>query len=481
MKAKIVILVQFVIIILLVGLVVLSQSVSFKSTKPVVREPMAPEESSLAYTPPPPPKSPVENLSRLAELRKAFTPTVTKITDDIYYASGFALGGVQMVITDDGLVIIDTTESKDAAREILAEFRRITDKPIRYIIYTHGHVDHVYGSSVFMEQGTEVIATEDAVAFLKKDFVELAEFHSRSRKNQSGNMAKEYMRELPFKSPVRLPARAKGNDFVWPTITFDQEYSFVLGGKRFEIYHTLGETPDHLMVWLPDEKALFCGDLYYASFPNLSTPMLEPRPVRGWYESLDRMIALNAEFLIPGHTAAIIGADKVSEILANHSEAVRSVYEQTIQCINDGKSVDEAVQAVRLPARLAQRERLQEVYGRVDWSVRGIYQGETGWYDGRGTTLNPLPPAFRARELVTLAGGADKILARAIELQESREDQLVCELCDVVLEANSNDGLAHIIKANSLEYLAYTSGNMNMFGFYRSAAALERKAAGIKP
>jgi alkyl sulfatase BDS1-like metallo-beta-lactamase superfamily hydrolase len=235
------------------------------------------------------------------------------------------------------------------------------------------------------------------------------------------------------------------------------------------------------MVWMPDEKALFCGDIYYASFPNLSTPMLEPRNVRGWYESLERMATFGAEYLIPSHTGAVVGADEVAQTLDDHARAVRSVYEQTITLINEGKTVDEAVEAVRIPEGLAQKARLQEFYGRVDWSVRGIYQGETGWYDGRGTGLSPLPPAFRARELVALAGGADKLLARAIELQEAGEHQLVCELCDVAIEANPDDKLAHLVKAVSLEYLAYTGGNMNMFGFYRSAAALERQAAGVKP
>jgi alkyl sulfatase BDS1-like metallo-beta-lactamase superfamily hydrolase len=481
MKLKIVIAVQAVVILLLACLVVVSQSVSFKSTKPVVREPLSPEESSLTYTPPPAPKSPVENLAKLGELRKAFTPKVTKVTDTIYSASGFALGSVHMVITDEGLVIFDTTESTESAKTILAEFRKITDKPIKYIVYTHGHVDHIYGSPAFMEPDTKVIATAAAVELMKKDFGWFAEFQSRSRKNQSGRISPEYSRKMPFKSPVRLPARARGNDFIWPTITFDKEYSFTLGGETFELYHTVGETPGHLMAWLPGEKALFCGDLYYLSFPNLSTPMLEPRDVRGWYESLDRMTVFQAEYLIPQHTRAIVGAEEVSDVLAHHSEAIRSVYDQTIKCINEGKSVDEAVQEVKLPDRLAQREHLQEVYGRVDWSVRGIYQREIGWYDGRGTGLNPLPPKFQARELVALAGGADKILARAIELQEAGEHQLAGELCDAVLDANPEDKLAHMIKASSLEYLAFTSGNMNMFGFYRSAAALEREAAGIKP
>ncbi len=62
---------------------------------------------------------------------------------------------------------------------------------------------------------------------------------------------------------------------------------------------------------------------------------------------------------------------------------------------------------MKLPERLASRKELRELYGRVNWAVRGIYQKEIGWYDGGGTGLNTLPPAYQAREIVRLAGGAD--------------------------------------------------------------------------
>jgi alkyl sulfatase BDS1-like metallo-beta-lactamase superfamily hydrolase len=478
MKQKMVMWIELGLIMLLAG-AHLAQCISFKKTGPVVREPAVPGESSLSYSPPPPPKLQWDAVKQIARLRDLITPKVEKVTEDIYLARGFALANVQMIITDEGLVIIDTTESQEAAYKILKRFRKITDKPVRYIIYTHGHLDHVHGSPVFREKGTQVIATKDAVEFMKRDFHLLKEFHNRCRLNQAGQAEPEYSRKLPMKSPLRgIPELG---ELIWPTITFDQEYSFVLGGKKFELHHTMGETPDHLMVWLPDERALFCGDLYYQSFPNLSTPMLEPRPVREWYESLDRMIEMRPRYLIPGHTAALIGEEKIHEILTNYSKAIRYVYEETVRWINQGRTVDEAVKLVKLPDELAELDYLQELYGRVDWSVRGIYAGLTGWYDGRGTGLSPLPPHIRAREIASLAGGADKVLARTIELQEAGEHQLVCELCDLVIDANPEDRLAHIIKASSLEYLGYTGGNLNMFGFYRSAAALERKAAGIKP
>jgi alkyl sulfatase BDS1-like metallo-beta-lactamase superfamily hydrolase len=478
MKTKILIAVQFLVILLL-GLALVSRYVSIKRTGPVVREPAAPGESTLAYAPPPPPRIPLGSILGAAELRQLMTPRVEKITEDIYLARGFALGSVQMVVTDEGIVIIDTTESRESAKEIFEKFREITTKPVRYVIYTHGHLDHVCGTPVFLQEGTEVIATKDLVDFMKRDFKELRDFHVRCRTNQAGDLAADDSRRLPLRSLFR--GISAFDDLVWPTVTFDRDYSFELGGKTFELYHTRGETPDHLMVWLPEERALFCGDLYYASFPNLSTPMLEPRPVKGWIESLEAMIEMGPDYLIPGHTEAIVGRARVRDVLTSYRDAIRAVYEQTVRCINEGKTAEQAVESVRLPDALAGLPFLQEVYGRVDWSVRGIYQGLTGWYDGRGTGLAPLPPAYRAREVVALAGGADKVLARAIELQKNGEHQLACQLCDMVIDADPEDKLARVIKAGSLDTLAYTGGNLNMFGFYRSAAALERQAAGVKP
>jgi alkyl sulfatase BDS1-like metallo-beta-lactamase superfamily hydrolase len=316
------------------------------------------------------------------------------------------------------------------------------------------------------------------VRLLKTYHEELRAFHDRSRANQSGRLAAEYSMPTLIKSIFKPDADPQ---LIWPTTTFDEKYAFELGGVNIELHHTIGETPGHLMVWLPQERVLFSGDLYYESFPNLSTPMLEPRPVKGWYESLERMISLQPTYLVPSHSSAVIGEENVREALTYHSRAIRFVYEETVKAINQGLTVDEAVAKISLPPDLAQRDHLKEFYGRVDWSVRGIYQGLTGWYDGRGTGLNPLPVKYLNRELVLLAGGADKLLARAIELQNAGEHQLVCELCDVVINANPEDNLARIIKSFSLDYLGYLSGNLNMFGFYRSAAAMERKHAAFKP
>ena len=470
---------RFVVLALVLGiLLTLSGSGCLRLRRPetVVREPAAPGESTLTYTPPPTPQISLEMVAGLANFKKWITPAVDKITDQVYLARGFALGSSVLVITPDGLVIVDTTESVEAAKKILAEFRKKSDLPIRYLIYTHGHLDHIQGASVFKEPDTQVIATRDWLRFVKQDQETLKPFILRARANQAGRAAPEFDAvKLPIKSP--FAGTVAKPELVMPTITFDQEYKFELGGVRFELDHAPGETPDHLIIWMPEQRVLISGDLYYYSFPNLSTPMVEPnRPVQSWAESLERIIALKPAYLVPCHTEALVGETVIRDHLHNYSRAIRFVQDAVIAGINEGKSEEELVRSVALPPELRDLPYLQPLYGRVDWAVRGIYRSYVPWYDGHGSNLDPLPSQTWARELLALAGGADKVLTRAIAAQQNSEHQLAIQLCDLVLQANPQDKVAHLIKASSLDYLAVAARNINTFGFYRSAAALERKA-----
>ena len=333
---------------------------------------------------------------------------------------------------------------------------------------------------VFYKPGVEVIATKDFLNFVNFETGAIGPYLRMARKTQSGAAAPDYVRvKLPIKMAVRADVGTP--EMAKPTITFDDHYEFTLGGQKFELFAGPGETPDALFIWMPGKRVLFCGDNYYMSFPNLLSPMLAPRPVQGWYESLEKMIALKPAFLVPGHSEAVSGEKAVLDTLTNYHDAIKSVYDQTIACINAGKTVDEAVAEVKLPANLAELRYLKPDYGRVDWAVRGIYQGSVGWYDGGGASLLPDPPAYKDREIVNLAGGADKILARAIELQKNNEHQLAIELCDIVISANPADKTAHLVKAVSLEKMAMEADGINRFGFYFSASQKEFQAAGYKP
>src|SRR3546814_7010147 len=106
--------------------------------------------------------------------------------------------------------------------------------------------------------------------------------------------------------------------------------------------------------------------------------------------------------------------------LTDYRDAIRYVYDQTIRQINQGRTPDEIAATLKLPAHLAASPYLQAFYGNVPWSVRAIYGGLLGWYDGDSATLQPLAPDDTARHMVALAGGIDAI-ARQIGRASCRE------------------------------------------------------------
>ena len=410
----------------------------------------------------------------LGQLRGA-RPQLIQVTDRIYSATGYALGNVLFVVTDSSVVVIDTTESPLAAQETLAALRKVTDLPVRYIIYTHFHGDHINGAAGFRQRngGPLHIIAQDL------HNRELAKYQMLRAYNTRLN-AVQFGAALPRKEvtlELALDPRRPTIGYLPPTITFDKEYRFEEGGVRFELFHTIGETYDQLMVWLPDERALFPGDLYYASFPMLSSPMKQDRPVLAWAESIERMRELSPEHLVPSHTEPLHGAQQIDETLKNYAAAIRFVHDETVKCINRGLSVGETRQRVRLPEHLARLPYLAERYGRVPWSVNGIYRQYTGWYDLVPAHLNPLPSVELHRALADVFGGVEPLFLAAQRAQESGQNQLALELLTVALDADPTHVSSHLLAARVLDRLAGESINTVQRNVYLVAAQEHRRAA----
>ena len=159
-----------------------------------------------------------------------------------------------------------------------------------------------------------------------------------------------------------------------------------------QLIHTPGESPENVAVWIPEKGVLLPADDFYKSYPNLS-PLrgLRLRPPEKWIASLEKMIKLNADYLVQGHMRPVLGKDQVHGALTAYRDGIRTILDQTLAGIRQGKTPDELVQEVKLLPVLAQSPYLREYYGSVAWTVRGIYADYVGWFDGNPT--NHLPAA----------------------------------------------------------------------------------------
>lgn len=395
-----------------------------------------------------------------------FAKEIVQLADNVYMAFGFAASNSYMIVGDDGIVIIDTTETTTAAGNILAEFRKITDLPVKTIILTHSHRDHVSGASVFAEGGNpEILASSK----FSDDSLFVASAHPQPVKAMAARTKRQFGIGLSYPDeiigigvgPGERPLKGMGAGALPPTRRIgDEGEKVTLCGIDLELVMAPGETPDHMIVWYADKKILFSGDNYYRSFPNLyAIRGTAYRDFDAWADTVKQMMAFQPEIIAPGHTKALIGADVVQETLQDYHDAIRFVVDETRNGMDAGKTIDELARDVKLPDTLAEKPHLREYYGRVDFAVRAYFVGTMGWFDGNPTSLSPLAPDDEARRMIDLAGGAEAVMTAAEKARTEGEHQWALELLDRLIAADQVRDKATTLKAEVLR--AYADAQIN--------------------
>ncbi|HEX2344856.1 MAG TPA: MBL fold metallo-hydrolase [Vicinamibacterales bacterium] len=375
-----------------------------------------------------------------------------------------------LVVTNGGNVVIDTSIAAvaDAHQRALLAVNR---GPIRAIVLTHAHGDHTGGIGLWRQAGTDVIAQRGYPEFL--DYTNrLSGYFARSNVAQFGGVtgARPAQSQQPARSEplVGIPPVDPR-----PNVLFDETHSFEVGETKFELLHTPGETPEHLTVWIPKLKAAFVGDNYYESFPNLYTLRgTRPRWALDYVHSLNKVLALEPELVLPSHGEAIRGRDEVRRRLTKYRDAILYVHDATVKGMNDGKDVLTLMREITLPPDLA----LGESYGRLTWSIRGIYEGYVGWFDGNVSTMFG-PPSQGYSAMVSLAGGPDRVAARAHEVAE--QDPLTAlYLTDMALAVDPKHRASLEARIAALKILDARSNNSNERGWL--AAGIRQAEAKLK-
>jgi alkyl sulfatase BDS1-like metallo-beta-lactamase superfamily hydrolase len=364
-------------------------------------------------TTPRPPREPVLTVAsdqirtpELAEHGKEFRREVVKVTDGVWVAVGYGLANSILIEGDDGLIVVDTLESIEAARAVRAEFDKISTKPIKAIIYTHFHPDHTYGAGVFAEGGNpEVIAQAATNDLINSYHFEIApSIYARSSR-QFGTYLPEEMQVNAGIGPF-LAFRADRNTsaYLRPTRVVNEHERLVIAGVTLEIFHTPGETDDQLLIWLPEKRVALPGDNIYRAFPNLyAIRGTAYRDVLKWVASLDKLRTLKAAYLVPSHTRPLSGEAEIRDTVTAYRDAIQYVHDQTVRWMNQGLSPAEIAGRVKLPPHLRTHPFLREWYGTVAWSVRAIFAGKLGWFGGNPAELFQLEPNVVAARLAAVS------------------------------------------------------------------------------
>ncbi|MFT4652278.1 MAG: alkyl sulfatase BDS1-like metallo-beta-lactamase superfamily hydrolase [Porticoccaceae bacterium] len=372
-----------------------------------------------------------------------------KINPVIYKATGF--GNTFMVITDEGNVIIDTSLPGMAVKH-KSLLNAVNDGPIHSIIITHGHGDHTGGVALWREPETKVIAQQNMVEFL------------RYQKRLKGLFIQRNSAQFGFDLTSTSSSAASESSGVnmLPNTLFDKRLNFTLGQEKFEVLHTPAETYDALTVWMPEHKAAFVGDLFYRSFPNIYTLRgTKPRWALDYINSINRVLALGPEILLPSHGEPILGNENINAEMTRYRDAIQYVHDETVKGMNEGRDVYSLMREIKLPKALD----VGEAYGWVSWSVRGIYEGYMGWFDGDPVSMYAQSPQSIYADLVTLAGGAEKVISLAEQHLNNGDSVKALLLIEAAMDTEPDNQAVLSMRLQILRVMRKASGNLNESGW----------------
>lgn len=347
--------------------------------------------------------------------------SIEKINHSIFQARG--IGNTHVITTSEGHVMFDTGISIQAANQLKMLREVLPEGDITHIIASHSHADHIGGIKFWEQPDTEIIAHKD-FAEEQRYLTELEPyFWNRNRLL------------FPF-----MPEEPAGGMFAYggvePTITVaDWEvYRFEQGGVQFEVYGTpAAEGADNVILWLPQEKILFSGDAFgplFPQFPNVFTMRGEKirKPIE-YIRSLDLMISLQPEVIVPSHFSPVVGVENTVGGLVRMRDAVQYVHDAVVQGMNEGRSMNELMRDIELPAELE----LSQGHGKVSWMVKSLWEYYSTWFHFESTTeLYPVAERDVYADLLELAG-RDALIDRARTYRERGDYVQSLHLLEVAL------------------------------------------------
>ena len=370
--------------------------------------------------------------------------SVIPVNDYIYLSKD--VGDSILIITPAGDVVVNTGLPGSGGRH-KERFAKVSQNPLKFIVLTQCHANQFGGAQELRGPETRIIA-QQRYPECRQYWQWLHDFYANRSNKLWGSVLGKDRSELKHKiEEAELD------------VLFKDSYHFQLGGRQFELYATPGgESLDSLVVWLPADKIAIVGNLFgpiFGHMPNLYTLRGDKiRSALRYVESLDRVLALQPEMILTGHEV-ITGRERIEADLTRLREAVLYIHEKTIEGMNAGSDVQTLMREIQLPNHL----QVGQGHGKVAWCVRAIWEEYAGWFHYDSTTsLYGVPASSVSTDIVELAGGVDKIAARAQRYLDEDKPLQAIHLIDIALAAEPENRAALQAKLDAHEQLLEQSG-----------------------
>ena len=352
-----------------------------------------------------------------------------RINDFIVLSEGFS--NCYLLQTTAGNIQVNAGMGIEAP-VIKSNFDEFSADPLRYLILTQGHVDHVGGVAYFREHNPDmaVIAQAHNPEHQAYDTRLTAFRGNRSAFAFTDKFASAFEHYAEH-GLTEFPEQ----DAPVPDILVEGRYTFSLGGLDVELIAVPGaETNDSLIVWLPRHKICLTGNLFgcpFGHFPNLVTIRGDRyRDALTVASAVQVVLDLGAETILYGHHEPVVGKELIETELTVLRDAILYVHNETVKGMNEGADVHTLMAGIELPPELE----VGQGYGKVSWSVRAIWENYAGWFKHASTTeLYATPQSAIHTDLIELAGGPAALIERAQRKIDEGKYVEAIHLLDIVL------------------------------------------------
>ena len=405
-----------------------------------------------------------------------------QVTDRVYQVRGADGSNISFITGDTGIIVVDPLISAECARAALnLYYQHRPQKPVVAVIYSHSHVDH-YG-------GVKGVVSEDDVKAGKVKIVAPDGF-LKAAVDENVMAGTAMSRRAGYMYGLILPPGPRGKvamglgptvstgtvTLIPPTDVITKTgQEMVLDGLKF-VFQLAPDTeaPAEMHFYLPQLKLLCPAENCSHNLHNVySLRGAKTRDALAWSKALNETLERwgnESEVMLNVHHWPIWGRERIVDRLKKQRDMYRYLHDQTLRLANQGYTMVEIAEMIRLPQGLAKEWYARGYYGTVNHNVKGVYVKYLGWFDGNPANLHPLPPVEASKRYVEFMGGAAAVIKKAQKYYDKGEYRWVAEVVNHVVFAEPKNAAARELQARALEQLGYQAESGPWRNFYLSGA-----------
>jgi alkyl sulfatase BDS1-like metallo-beta-lactamase superfamily hydrolase len=405
-------------------------------------------------------------------------PGLKKLGSRVFGAEFMGYSNFGFIETDNGVIVVDAGWFPTPTANAYALLREQTDKPVIAVIYTHLHMDH-YGGIQAILPGNNPGAIpiygpadwEDTVAMgqsvthkatLRRAFMQMGIPIPEGLEGTVGN-------------GIGPSPRLERNDALTypPTVEVSGKLALSIDGVDLELFPAEGDVPEHLWVWLPEDRILFSGDSPpHGVFPAVETARFEMgRDPNKMMASVQKTIDLDPIAIVPGHSSIISGHHEIRELMTLTRDTIQFLIDQVDRFYLSNRSVDDLLNTLNLPPAIADHPKLQPYYHRWEWMMQQRFTKRAGFIDDwmDYLTHNAYQEATR---LVPALGGRDKVLEMA-KTKVATDPQWAARLATYLILSDEGDNEARQVRQQASVRFAQVTTSTNQRNYLLGLVAEE--------